>query len=115
MCLKNNGIGVKKQIFFSISSNKLHDFSFKVIPYNVIHFSIPHCHALQEGFFWEDPHLCRYGTLDGLCDFKTGPLDDPLEFVKKEKVIGNKISMFHWGNVLSQQLPDVEEVVSRCM
>ena len=57
-------------------------FPFKVTPLEsnaLFHHSLPRFYALLEGFFWDAPQLRRYGPLDGLHAFKTGPLDDPLE------------------------------------
>ena len=59
---------------------KLHGFLFLAIQLEIKALSYPfmiNFYALLEVFFWDVPPLCRYGPLEGLCTFKTAPLDDP--------------------------------------
>ena len=94
VCLKSNGTGATNNLF-QFQTTKLHGFPFKVIPLEsnaLFHPSLPRFYALLEGFFWDAPQLRRYGPLDGLHAFKTGPLDDPLELSgEKKNVTRSKI------------------------
>ena len=123
ICLRSNGTGVTNKQFISIPNNKLHGFAFSVIPLEsnaLFHPSMPRLYALLEWFFWAAPQLHRYGPLDGLHAFKTGPLDDPLELGEKKKVARSKIRwigrLFQYGDVLlGQELPDAQGIVIRCI
>ena len=63
--------------FISISTNKLNDFPFKVIPLEsnaLSHPSLPCFFALPEGFFWDGPQLHYYGPLLASMPLKQVPL-----------------------------------------
>ena len=46
---------------------------------------------LLEGFFKDASQLYHYVPVDGLQTFKTGPLDNPLEFGQMKKVTRSQL------------------------
>ena len=85
VCLKSYWTGVRKKNL-SITDNRLDGFSDKVIPPNKFSHPSLICFYIQlEGFFWDDPELRRYSSLNDFHAFQTDPIDDSLDLGEKEK------------------------------